>query len=199
MLGIEIFFMALFMGVISTLPLGPSGLSIVSAFGLKGAKAGLKALMGLVLAELIYMSIALYLKALGILTLSKSVETTFTLIFAFFLMYFGFKTYKSSKEKSPRMFIKFQNVFAISMANPTLLLFYLGLLLTLDKNYPLFSMGQTLGLASIFLLGVLITLISLGALAMKEGRHLKNRLGQIKAIIGPVFMVIGLTSAISSF
>lgn len=194
------YILAVVLGIASTLPLGPSGMSIVSAFALKGEKRGYKALLGLLLAEVIYMAIALALRAIGVLSLSHQLEVVLTLIFSAFLIIFGYKTYKSSKQSSTRFPIRFFNVFAISVMNPTLLIFYMGLIISVEKGYgPNLSVGSLLLLAFFFLSGVMGTLVLLGKMAQKKSEFINNNLAKIKAVLGPIFILLGLSSALSSF
>lgn len=200
MLSPTAFLLAILLGVASTLPLGPSGMSIVSAFALKGEKRGYMALMGLLAAEIIYMAIALILRWIGVLSLSHIVEVALTLVFSAFLIIFGYKTYRSSKESSTRFPIKFFNVFAISVMNPTLLIFYLGLIIAVEKKYgPNLSEASLMLLAFFFLSGVMGTLVGLGKMAQKKSDFIKNNLAKIKSILGPIFILLGLSSAFSSF
>lgn len=200
MLSFTAFALAFAIGVASTLPLGPSGMSIVSAFALKGEKRGYMALMGLLAAEVLYMAIALGLREIGILSLSHTFEMALTLMFSAFLIIFGHKIYKSSKEQSTRFPIKFFNVFAISMMNPTLLIFYLGLIITIEKKYgPNLSEINIMLLALVFLSGVVGTLICLGKIAQRKSDFIINNLTKIKSVLGPIFIILGLSSALSSF
>ena len=190
-----LFLWAYSLGVISTLPLGPSGMCIVSAFALKGSKKGHTALMGLLSAELLYMGLALVLRWIGVLALSQSTEFFFTLIFSLFLIVFGISTLKSStasKEELPSTFLK---VFFISAMNPTIIIFYLGLILAVEKSVgPMVNTQLLIGLGVVFLTGVMTTLAGLGEVARRKGHFVKNNMVKIKVVIGPAFIVFGIGS-----
>lgn len=194
-----IFLWAYLLGVASTLPLGPSGMCIVSAFALKGSRKGHTALLGLLSAELLYMGLALVLRWIGVLALSHSVEVFFTLIFSLFLIIFGFTTFRNSKKEGVEFPSKFLNVFAISAMNPTILIFYLGLIITIEKSFgPQISSSLLIGLGSVFLLGAMSTLIGLGEIARRKGDFIKNNMVKIKVVLGPLFIILGIGSFVYS-
>lgn len=194
-----IFLWAYLLGVASTLPLGPSGMCIVSAFALKGSRKGHTALMGLLLAELLYMGLALVLRWINVLALSHSVEVFFTIVFSLFLIVFGISTLRGSKIPEDEFPSKFKNIFLISAMNPTILIFYLGLIITLEKSFgPHISLNMLVGLGSVFLVGAMSTLIGLGEIARRKGEFIKNNMVKIKVVLGPLFIVLGIGSFISS-
>lgn len=194
-----IFLWACLLGVASTLPLGPSGMCIVSAFALKGTKKGHTALMGLLSAELLYMGLALGLRWIGVLALSHSVEVFFTLIFSLFLIVFGVSTFLNSKKHEKEFPSKFANIFFLSVMNPTILIFYLGLIITVEKTFgPQISSVTLMSLGAVFLLGAMSTLIALGEMARRKGDFIKNNMVKIKVVLGPLFIILGIGSAIYS-
>lgn len=194
-----VYLFAFLLGIASTLPLGPSGMCIVSAFALKGSKSGRQALSGLVLAEVLFMAMALLLRYLGILALNHSVEVFFTMIFSLFLIVFGFKTFKNRKVEEAQFPSSFTKIFGLSVMNPTILIFYLGLLIMAEKKLgPDLSWGLILSLGAAFLIGVTSTLLSLGEIAQKRCDFIKNNMVNIKVVIGPLFMILGISSAIFS-
>lgn len=172
---------------------------IVSAFALKGSKKGHTALMGLLSAELLYMGLALALRWIGVLALSHSIEVFFTLIFSLFLIVFGFGTLKSSNNSEKEFPSKFKNVFFISAMNPTILIFYLGLIITVEKTFgPQVSLKVLIGLGSVFIMGAMSTLIGMGEIARRNGDLLKNNMVKIKVVLGPLFIIFGIGSFIYS-
>jgi threonine/homoserine/homoserine lactone efflux protein len=194
-----VYLFALLLGIASTLPLGPSGMCIVSAFALKGSKSGRQALSGLLLAEVLFMATALMLRYLGILALNHSVEVFFTMIFSLFLIVFGFKTFKSRKVEEAQFPSSFSKIFGLSVMNPTILLFYLGLLIMAEKKLgPDLSWGPIVSLGAVFLIGVISTLLILGEIAQRRCDFIKNNMVNIKVVIGPLFMIMGFSSAIFS-
>lgn len=194
------FIFAFLLGIASTLPLGPSGMSIISAFALNGSKSGRHALYGLLGAELCYMSLAFLLRSLGILSLSHTFEVILTLVFSIFLVVFGVMTFKNRKAENMVSAVSFKKVFLMSVMNPTILIFYLGLMIMAEKK----STGEltTTGLLMLgvfFLSGVVTTLMSLGNLALSKSDFIKHHLVRIKFILGPLFIILGISSAMASF
>lgn len=190
---------AFLLGISSTLPLGPSGMCIVSTFALKGSKNGREALYGLLLAEVLFMGLALMLRYLGILALDHSVEVFFTMIFSLFLIVFGFLTFKNRKNEEAEFPSKFSKIFSLSIMNPTILIFYLGLLIMAEKKIgPDLNWGLLLILGAAFLAGVMATLLSLGEIAQRRSDFIKNNMVNIKVVIGPLFIILGISSAIFS-
>lgn len=194
-----IFLWAFLLGVASTLPLGPSGMCIVSTFALKGSRNGHTALMGLLSAELLYMGLALTLRWIGVLALSHSIEVFFTLIFSLFLIIFGFSTLKSSSDSEAEFPSKFKNIFFISAMNPTILIFYLGLIITVEKTFgPQVSLNILISLGVVFIAGAMSTLIGMGEIARIKGDFIKNNMVKIKVVLGPLFIIFGIGSFIYS-
>jgi threonine/homoserine/homoserine lactone efflux protein len=194
-----IFLWAYLLGVASTLPLGPSGMCIVSSFALNGSKKGHAALMGLLFAELLYMGLALVLRWNFVLAPSHSLEFFCTFIFSVFLIVFGFSIFKSSNKTEAQLPSKFKNVFFISAMNPTILIFYLGLIITIEKSFgPQVGLHTLIGLGSIFLIGAMSTLIGLGVIARRKGDFIKNNMVKIKVVLGPLFIIFGIGSFIYS-
>jgi len=194
-----VYLFAFLLGIASTLPLGPSGMCIVSAFAVKGSKRGRQALYGLLSAEILFMAMALLLRYLGILALNHSVEVFFTMIFSLFLIVFGFKIFKSRRVEEAEFPSKFGKIFGLSIMNPTILLFYLGLLIMAEKRIgPNLSWGLIISLGVAFLIGVMATLLALGEIAQRRGDFIKNNMVNIKVVIGPLFIILGISSAIFS-
>lgn len=199
MITTTIFLWAYLLGIASTLPLGPSGMCIVSAFALKGQRTGLTALMGLLFAEVLYMGLALTLRWIGVLALSHSLEIFFALIFSLFLIVFGATTLMNSKNKEAEFPSGFKTIFLLSAMNPTILLFYLGLIITVEKSFgPGISTSMLVALGSAFLAGAMSTLFGLGEIARHKGEVLKNNMVKIKVVLGPVFIILGISSFIYS-
>ena len=193
-------FFAIGFGIISTLPLGPSGLSIVSSFAIKGTKKGLISLSALALAELIYLSIALTLRSRGVLELSSEVEVLCTVIFGIFLIGFGSLTFKQSKDESKPLPQKFKTILIMSLLNPSLIISYLGLIILMDKSSGGFAPGlNVLYLSTVFLLTVWITLFSLGKLAQIKKNFINNNMHSIKSVVGPLFVFVGVSTLVSTF
>jgi threonine/homoserine/homoserine lactone efflux protein len=186
-------------GVLSTLPLGPSGLSIVSSFALKGTKKGIISLSALALAEIIYLCIALTLRSRGVLQLSNSFELVCTLVFGFFLVAFGSITLKQSKERSKSIPQSFKTIFIMSLMNPSLIISYLGLIILMDKSSGGYASGvSVLSLSTVFLLTVWMTLISLGKIAQMKKDFINNNMHSIKSIVGPLFIFVGVSTLVST-
>jgi threonine/homoserine/homoserine lactone efflux protein len=187
-------------GLISTLPLGPSGMSIVNSFAKKGTRSGLKLICALGLAEVIYLIVALGLRARGVLELSNSAQIVLTVIFGAFLIGFGFITFKNSKNVEKSFPEGFRKVFYMSMMNPSLIITYLGLVVLLDKS----SGGQASGinvliLSSVLLTTVWMTLFFLGKVAQLKRDAFQNNLSLIKSVVGPIFMIVGLSTVLTTF
>lgn len=192
-----VYLFAFLLGIASTLPLGPSGMCIVSAFALKGSKGGRQALYGLILAEVLFMAAALILRYLGVLAITHSIEIFFTMIFSLFLIIFGFKTFKSRKIETAGFPSKFRNIFSLSILNPTILIFYLGMLIMAEKTIgPDLNWSIVLCLGVAFLIGVVSTLLSLGKIAQHRGDFIKKNMMNIKVVIGPLFIILGISTAI---
>ena len=190
---------AFLLGSFSTLPLGPCGLCVVSAFALKGSNGGRRALCGLLLAELLFMCAALILRHLGVFSLTNSIELFFTMIFSLFLIVFGFITFRSRKKIESHFPSKFRNIFTLSMMNPTILIFYLGLIIMAEKRIgPNVNLIQNLCSGLAFLIGVMLTLLILGEVANRRKNFIINNMMKIKLVIGPIFMILGLSAIIIS-
>lgn len=190
---------AIAFGVSSTLPLGPSGMSIVNSFATKGTKSGVKLICALGLAELFYLVIALGLRSRGILNLSSSIEVILTVVFGVFLFAFGHITFKNSKNTEKNFPEGFNKVFFMSLLNPSLIISYLGLVILLDRS----SGGQAEGitvllLSSIFLSSVWCTLFFMGKAAQRKKHLFTNNLTLIKSVIGPVFMIVGIVTVFTT-
>ncbi|GEM_PF-6635453 len=191
---------AIFFGLISTLPLGPSGLSIVSTFVTNGTKKGLISLSALALVEIIYLTIALSLRARGILSLSNNIEVIFSLIFGLFLIAFGSITFKQSKKKESNVPKKFKSIFVISLMNPSLIISYLGLIILMDKSTGSTTNGAIVLALSFTLLSTSwLTLFVLGKFAQIKQTFINNNMHTIKSIIGPIFVFVGLSTLVSTF
>ncbi len=181
------------------MPLGPSGMCIVSTFALKGTAAGRSALCGLLLAEVIFMSVALMLRYFDILALSASLQFFFTMVFSLFLVVFGFTTFKNRRANETAFPSKFINIFSLSMLNPTILIFYLGLLIMAEKRMgPNISLWQILSLVLAFLVGIVGTLLFLGEAAQKRKDFIHSNMRNILGFMGPAFIIVGIVTAIFS-
>ncbi|WP_127716836.1 LysE family transporter [Halobacteriovorax sp. HLS] len=188
------------LGILSTLPLGPSGLSIVKSFASCGIRRGIYLLGALGVVEIFYLCISLTLRSRGVLELTSSVEILLTSIFGLFLLLYGVSTYRSRKSESTLKKSTFKKILFMSLMNPSLIISYLGLIILMDKSSGGYTAApRVLLLISVFLLSVWGTLTALGLIARLNNEFLSNHMKKINAIIGPVFFCAGLTTLFSTF
>jgi len=134
-------------GCIFSIPAGPVSVLIFKNSSLSGLKNGFSTLLGLISAEILY--IFLYFFGLNeLLVNNKRYFTFLALIGAIFLFIIGFnnlrrtKAAKASTEKKDIEDKKHKNFFEsflISIFNPAIMIFLIGVISIFLKNYPLYS------------------------------------------------------------
>jgi len=183
------------LGVVSTAPLGPSGLSIINSFTFKGWKRGLYSILGLMLAEALYLSIAYLVNSSSVMDKVIEQKTLLSLIFASTLIILGLSLFTSKEEKDIKLPSGVKGVFLLSLFNPSLIIFYLTLY-ALYESY----VGQKLEFVNSFgasvslMFGAFSVLALFSLIAVKKKLFIENHLLKIKKSFGILFLISGLYS-----
>lgn len=177
-------------GIVSTLPMGPAGMN-VAASALKKRSFPLKAFLGFLVAETMYLGLAFGLKDL-MLTHLEIWKVVTSLVAGVFILGFGIHIVQKTKQKqinpNPSGFVK---SFMITAGNPGILLLHLTVLLQVQT---LATVTQVQLVAS-FLLGGLLTIIAIvyGLLLnknffLKHGNKVEFACGIVLLLMGAVVL-----------
>lgn len=183
------------LGVVSTAPLGPSGLSIINSVTFKGWKKGLFSILGLMLAEALYLSIAYLVNSSSIMDQVVEQKTLLGLVFACTLIVLGYSLVTSKENTDIKLPSGVKGVFLLSLFNPSLIIFYLTLYAlyeghTGQKLEFFHSFGASISL----MFGAMSVLILFSSIAVKRKSFIENHLTNIKKIFGILFLISGFYS-----
>ncbi|ATH07252.1 hypothetical protein BIY24_04670 [Halobacteriovorax marinus] len=192
---IEIFLVSFIVGVVTTLPVGPAGISIVNSFVNKGTNEALKSFCGLFLAEVIYLVLSFSLYQTMNISAVFDKKILFVGIFSLVLFVIGMSFLRSKDEKEISLPSGFKGVFLLAIFNPSLVLTYLTFIGFYERIFDLkLTLLNFIFASSSMVFGVGSTLCALSLLALAKRDVLFTNMVLVKRGFGLFFITSALCS-----
>ncbi|CBW25875.1 putative membrane protein [Halobacteriovorax marinus SJ] len=192
---IEIFLVSFIVGVVTTLPVGPAGISIVNSFINRGTGEAVRSFGGLFLAEVVYLTLSFSLYRSMNISAIFDKKILFVGIFSFVLFVIGMSFLRSKDKKEINLPSGFKGVFLLAIFNPSLVLTYLTFIGFYERIFGLkLNLISFLYASSSMVIGVGATLCALSLLALAKRDVLFTNMVLVKRGFGLFFITSALCS-----
>lgn len=196
---------AIGLGVALAVPLGPSGLFIMNNSISGGLGAGMKSIAGLVVAEIVYVAIAF----IGYEYFARNtaswefytgiVSAPIIIFIGSILLFQKQKDVISLKEIDKNVQNCFLKTFVLTMSNPTILIFYTGIisgLATLGREILVYEKIMFL---FVFQIAGFLTILAMALFGIKMKEEINGKINIIKKAAGAMLSIYGMFMGVKLF
>lgn len=192
---IELIIISFFIGVISTLPIGPAGINIIDNYVKNGHRKALECFYGLLTVEVIYLALSYFIYKSGVAEVFFSNQIVLSAIFSIVLVGIGLSFLLSNNRENLNLPSGFKGTFSLVIINPGLVITYLTFMAFYERifqesmNFGFFLLGSFS-----MIIGVATTLLSMSLVAKKKEELIQGNLLLIKRLFGIFFITTAVCS-----